>query len=157
MLILSLLSLAQAGCKLETKADPITGVSTATVDFGNPTRWKLVKTGDAVRMHSRFVHFAVVDEGLPAGFVWTLKLADDTILELVSEADALPNAMATAYGVQTEFYPVFPLTDAQLDQLAGSPIVFMRRSMFGEQADVDLGKKYQKRYQASFACMAEAD
>lgn len=153
---------AHAGCKVEAKTDPFTGVSQRAVgkSFGHYIWGKVEYVSSTAGTTLAFPLIAISESnvGIEGGSTAALALKDGTVVELLVAANAAPVTDVVGSSIIVTRRDISgPVTDAQLGQLAASPTTAIKVTMGGAEKVFETNNgiwtKIAKATQANAACM----
>ena len=155
----SAITAAHAGCKVEVVTDDFSGESksVATGKFYDTLgKLEITKVGDQTTLTYPLFVYAGVDLPLPAENKVQFKLEDGKLLELSPTQLVAPEVVAWGATITTKWNATFPVTDADVDALAGSKVKAVNVPLVAEQSKViDHAKGMHKLLAKSTQSMAE--
>ncbi len=152
---MSLTSFSQK-CRYDyQKTDPISGAMTRGKTFIVNLWWQLGfnQNGD-----NYFVNMVAVLDGNVRviglqGDSITFKLADNKLVSIYAKEEYVPTAQATQTGVISRYIATYNVSKETMEELASSPIVFMRMHIGTLTYDKKCSENEGERFQRMINCM----
>ncbi len=147
--------------KCETGKDPFTGEPVQLFNYQNRSLYFENKSGN-VKLEIEVTLGGEFNSTLAQGSEILLKLENDAVIKLNSNAESVPKAQVYGYSVITKYVLTFDMDKATLEKLAGNQIALIRfPNGKGGSEDREIkgraNAKYAKALQNGANCMLGRD